>query len=91
MLINWTRIHELRDEIGDDNFSEVVTLFLEESDSVIARAGNGLTPEELHFLKGASLNLGFTDLAEACGEPADPHALAALYEKSKATLLAHAG
>lgn len=88
MLINWTRVQELRDEIGHDSFSEVVTLFLDESDTVIARPS--LTAEDLHFLRGAALNLGFAELAEACNGMPDRKTLVALYESSKASLLAEA-
>lgn len=91
MLVDWSRVHELRAEIGDDGFAEVVTMFLDESDAAVAQAANGLTPEALHFLKGAALNLGFADLAAACNESADPRRLAALYADSKASLLAETG
>lgn len=71
-MIDWTRVRELRDEIGDDDFGEVVVLFLQEADEVIARLGrNGRqrsVVEDLHFLKGAALNLGFRDLAGSCSE-----------------------
>lgn len=92
MLIDWARVRELRDEIGDDGFSDVVALFLEESDTVIARigAGNAATGADLHFLRGAALNLGFADLAESCRAGADLAALAALYAQSKAALMAAA-
>lgn len=90
MLINWTRVHELREEIGDDSFDEVVTLFLDESDSVIARGGAGFTPDDLHFLRGAALNLGFAELAAACSGTPDPRAITDLYRQSKASLLAGA-
>ncbi|AWB50069.1 histidine kinase [Gemmobacter aquarius] len=88
MLINWTRVQELRDEIGHDSFAEVVAVFLDESDTVIARPS--LTAEDLHFLRGAALNLGFAELAEACSRTADRHVVTALYAASKASLLAEA-
>lgn len=88
MLIDWTRVHELRAEIGHDGFGEVVAMFLEESDSIIASASGPLAPDELHFLKGAALNLGFSDLAEACATASDTRFLVQLYESSKASLLA---
>lgn len=88
MLINWTRVRELRDEIGRDSFAEVVAIFLDESDTVVARAS--FSPEELHFLKGAALNLGFDELAEACNGGASAQSLVTLYQNSKASLLAEA-
>lgn len=70
MMIDWSRIRELRSEIGEDGFDEVVCLFLEEADEVIARlsVGNGAAAlaADLHFLKGAALNLGFGRLSTLC-------------------------
>ena len=69
-MINWDRVNELRGEIGAEDFAEVVALFLEEADEVVARltACNDAKSIEnaLHFLKGAALNLGFGDLASLC-------------------------
>jgi HPt (histidine-containing phosphotransfer) domain-containing protein len=71
-MIDWGRVKELRDEIGADDFGEVVALFLEEADEVIARIAPTLGAKaleaDLHFLKGAALNLGFADLAALCQE-----------------------
>lgn len=69
-MIDWLRVAELRSEIGEDDFGEVVELFLEEVEEVIARLRTG-TPEsalgsDLHFLKGSALNLGFRDLSDIC-------------------------
>lgn len=69
-MIDWTRISVLRAEIGEDDLHEVIGLFLEETDEVIARLDDGVDVSELesllHFLKGSALNLGFSDLAEVC-------------------------
>ncbi|MDZ4136891.1 MAG: Hpt domain-containing protein [Paracoccaceae bacterium] len=69
-MINWTRVSELQAEIGTEDFSEVVTLFLEEADEVTARMRAGIPAADreiaLHFLKGSALNLGFIDLAMIC-------------------------
>lgn len=97
-MIDWARVAELRDEIGAEDFAEVVLLFLEEADEVVARLP-GCTDaasleSALHFLKGSALNLGFQTLAQLCqdgerlaaaGNPAiDRAAVAAAYEASKA-------
>lgn len=70
MMIEWERVNELRSEIGDDDFAEVVALFLEEADEVILRisaaAGAKALEADLHFLKGAALNLGFAEFAALC-------------------------
>ena len=69
-MIDWARVKELRDAIGDDEFDEVVAMFLEEADEVIARIapkmGAKTLEADLHFLKGAALNLGFADFAALC-------------------------
>lgn len=69
-MINWKRVDELRDEIGPDDFQEVVDLFLEEVEEVIQRLKSGPDPaslgEELHFLKGSVMNLGFCELGTIC-------------------------
>jgi histidine phosphotransfer protein HptB len=69
-MIDWARVDELRSEIGQDDFMEVVDMFLEEADGVIVQltAPPDLSQVEsqLHFLKGSALNLGLTDLAALC-------------------------
>ncbi|MEO8241783.1 MAG: Hpt domain-containing protein [bacterium] len=69
-MIDWERVRELRAEIGADDFTEVAEMFLEEADEAIARLGPGLsakaTEDNLHYLKGAALNLGFRTLASLC-------------------------
>jgi HPt (histidine-containing phosphotransfer) domain-containing protein len=105
-MIDWSRVADLRGELGPDDFDEVVVLFLEEADDMIAR----LTPDfdrseterVLHFLKGSALNLGFQDLAALCqdGERAaaqgmadrvDLGAVVRCYTASKAAFRAGAG
>lgn len=70
-MIDWSRVEELVEEIGAEDFGEVVELFLDEVESAIVAfegaAGDPTTVEEqMHFLKGASLNLGFESLAQLC-------------------------
>ncbi|MCP3972512.1 MAG: Hpt domain-containing protein [Rhodobacteraceae bacterium] len=71
-MIDWDRVGELRDEIGVDDFLEVVELFLEEVDEVIERMCNSPDPgqyeDDLHFVKGCALNLGFGSLAALCAD-----------------------
>jgi HPt (histidine-containing phosphotransfer) domain-containing protein len=70
-MIDWERVDELRDEVGADDFAEVVELFLEEVDEVIERLRSAPDPAsfeaELHFLKGCALNLGFSAFSVLCG------------------------
>lgn len=69
-MIDWERVRELKLEIGPEDFGDVVAVFLQEADDVVARLA-GLTDarsieNDLHFLKGSALNLGFADLAQIC-------------------------
>lgn len=69
-MLDWGRIEDLRTEIGEADFLEVVELFLDEVDGVIdglrtAKDANALAAD-LHFLKGSALNLGFNAVAELC-------------------------
>lgn len=69
-MINWPRIAQLRDEIGAEDFGEVVQLFLEEVEEVIDRMRDSPDPDrlesDLHFLKGSALNLGFRSFSTLC-------------------------
>ncbi|MEM9844848.1 MAG: Hpt domain-containing protein [Pseudomonadota bacterium] len=69
-MINWSRVAELRDEIGAEDFGDVVDLFLEEVDEEIANLSGPVAAEgleaRLHFLKGSALNLGFDAFSDLC-------------------------
>lgn len=102
-MIDWNRIAELREEVGHEDFEEVVELFLQEVDEEIeklspATPNEGLS-EKLHFLKGSALSLGFTEFSTLCGtgeialstDPAasvDIDRLYSSYRKSRDTFLA---
>lgn len=69
-MIDWARVDELRRDIGDDGFAEVVDLFLDEVEEVVmrlqARPDPARLEEDLHFLKGCAWNLGFADFGALC-------------------------
>lgn len=68
-MIDWPRVRELKEEVGSDAFDEVVELFLEEVEEVIQRLNGGdrsQLEQDLHFLKGSALNLGFADFSDLC-------------------------
>jgi len=104
-MIDWDRVNDLKAEIGEADFAEVATMFLEESDEVIGRisADNGALAleQDLHFLKGAALNLGFAHLAALCQEgerraaagltDVDLDPVRAAYSVSRQTFLAECG
>lgn len=99
-MIDWDRVADLRSEVGEDGFTEVVDLFLEEADEVIARitaTSRAQLVQDLHSLKGSALNLGLQALAQSCQEAerlcdrgaaaaVDTAALAGLYRDSRAAL-----
>lgn len=68
--MDWTRIEELRDEVGDEALEEILEVFISEIDDFIdtlnARDSVASLAGDLHFLRGAALNIGFQALAEAC-------------------------
>lgn len=69
-MIDWGRVSELRDEVGIEDFCEVSAMFLEEVEDTMARMIT--TPdlstmeEDMHFLKGSALNLGFAHFSDLC-------------------------
>lgn len=69
-MIDWTRAEELRREVGEEDFPEVVEIFLEEVDELFDRlsdaASNGTLSDDLHFLKGSAASLGFVGLSALC-------------------------
>ncbi len=69
-MIDWDQVAQLREEVGADEFAEVVELFLDEVAQVMGRLGEGPGPDslrdDLHFLKGSALNLGFETFGQLC-------------------------
>jgi HPt (histidine-containing phosphotransfer) domain-containing protein len=101
IVISTERLDELRSEVGDDDFGEIVSLFIAESDAIVSRLADVPNPAEaeelLHALKGSALNLGFDHLAALCNEGEGRWAgtdawgmkvdrIAEVYEQSKARL-----
>lgn len=103
-MIDWTRVKELRGEVGAEDFDEVVELFIEEVDEVTARLKSTQQSTDLeadlHFLKGSALSLGFKEFAALCqsGETAsaqgrsgdvDLATILSSYDASKSTFLSN--
>jgi HPt (histidine-containing phosphotransfer) domain-containing protein len=99
-MIDWTRVGELRSEVGEDAFDEVLELFLEEVDEVMARLSASPDPArlaaDLHFVRGSALNLGLKEFCGICqdlehriadGQMVELDALIGCYDESKALLL----
>ena len=105
MMIDWPRVRELKEEVGEDGFEEVIELFLEEVEEVISKLETGdrsQLEQDLHFLKGSALNLGFQNFSNLCldgermsanGQASDVDVALIIdsYHKSKATFLADVG
>ena len=101
-MIDWKRVDELREEIGDADFVEVAGMFIDEADQTIRTLTGDLPADQvegqLHFLKGSALNLGLSDLAAICqdgerraaagqGADVDLAQIAAVYHASRAALM----
>ena len=101
-MIDWERVADLRSEVGEDDFFEVVDLFLEEVEEVIDRLTSSPEParfeDDLHFLKGSALNLGFRHFSAVCqigeklaavgkGDQVDIATVLASYRESKQVFL----
>ncbi|MFN4154389.1 MAG: Hpt domain-containing protein [Paracoccaceae bacterium] len=100
-MIDWTRVQELRLEVGPDDFGDIVSIFLKEADGVVARLTRLRDARsiecDLHFLKGSALNLGFSEFAQICqaGErraasgaaDVEMQAVVETYRRSRSTFL----
>ncbi len=68
-MINWDRISELREEVGEDDLAEVLGLFFEEVEEVLEKLPSADAqdiPGHLHFLKGSALNIGLSGVSGLC-------------------------
>ncbi len=69
-MIDWDRVQDLKDEIGEADFAEVAGLFIAEVEEAIDRLRSSPDParyeDDLHFLKSSALNLGFSGLSALC-------------------------
>jgi len=100
LLIDWTKVRELCEDVGRDGLDEVIDLFLEEVETALQTIGMAEDLEAaLHFVKGCSLNIGFhhfTQLAAAgealaargCPDQVDLTGLDHAYRQSKDLFLA---
>ena len=99
-MIDWARVTELRDEVGAEDFDEVVEIFLEEVEESLSPLREDPICEApgpiLHFLKGSAWNLGFRPVGDICealeqaidGAPMDLGPVVAAYDKTRDAFLA---
>ena len=67
--VDWDRLNSLRDDIGPEEFADVVLLFFAEIGEKLDDMQKGATAptvEDFHFLRGSAANLGFADMVVAC-------------------------
>lgn len=71
-VIDWSRISELYEEVGEEALGDVLDLFTSEVDEGLERLAQATSPKaiaaEFHFLKGAALNLGLDEVAALCAQ-----------------------
>ncbi|CTQ49408.1 hypothetical protein JDO7802_01421 [Jannaschia donghaensis] len=71
-MIDASRIEELRAEIGDDDLSFIVSVYLEEARSTLHQVAGGLPQPDyvraVHFLRSGALNLGLCGIAVLAGQ-----------------------
>lgn len=99
-MIDWERVLDLREEVGPEDFDEVIELFMSEVEECLDGLSSGAEPEkmeeDMHLLKGCALNLGFSQFAQLCqtGETAaaekqagsvDVDAVRLLFKQSQTT------
>ena len=67
-MIDWTRLDELRADVGSDALHDVVAVFFEEMDATVAQLeaspDGAALADALHLLKGAAANLGLRGLSD---------------------------
>jgi HPt (histidine-containing phosphotransfer) domain-containing protein len=72
-MIDWNQVKQLEEDIGAEDFSDIVEVFIEEVDEAVnaLRDVSAISDSDLasalHFLKGSASNLGYQDFAECCG------------------------
>lgn len=69
-MIDWDRVTELQEEIGEEDFVEVGQMFvaeIEEKLQEMAAAGSH-DAADFHYLRGSAANLGLVEFAGLCGE-----------------------
>lgn len=91
-MLNEGRIEELREDFDDEDFNEIIMLFLDEVEQRLTEITDHACmdlPATLHFLKGSAANLGFVsfnqacEVAEATQSAHDIAAVAGVYQDSK--------
>lgn len=71
-MIDWERVQALHDDVGAEDFDEIIDLFMEEVEEIVSSLGSNpdrsTLGDDLHALKGSALSLGFSDFCALCQE-----------------------
>ena len=70
-MIDWDRVKDLRNDVGAEDFDDIVEIFLDEVADTAAKLHDADTADlEMltHALKNNALNLGLSQLAGLCQE-----------------------
>ena len=95
-MIDWERVDELRADFGEEDFVEIVSMFISEVEEKLEEMSSNDAQdlsEEYHFLKGGAANLGFVDLQKRCcraekgGDPGELNDIQAIFVQSKELFL----
>ncbi|MDD9923366.1 MAG: Hpt domain-containing protein [Boseongicola sp.] len=99
-MLDFDRLDELKKEVGEEDFHDILSLFFEEFEESLAQlitASPSQQSETLHFLKGSAMNIGLSKVSELCrtGEEAlkagatsvDPVKIQDAYDASRSALL----
>lgn len=96
-MIDWNRVSELKSDFGEDDFLEIVEMFLSEVQEKLDELPNqpvAALHEDFHFLKGSAANLGFRAFQAACSaaeknpDPSEIPKIQHTFAVSKETFLA---
>lgn len=70
-MIDHSRIQELRTEIGDEDLTFIVSVYLEEARRTLDGLSGGLSQDDrartVHFLRSGALNIGLRGIATLAG------------------------
>ena len=66
-MIDWPHVRKLQQNVGADDFTEIVELYFSEVEETLDRIQEkGPTATDMHLLKGSSANMGFVAFSKAC-------------------------
>ncbi|MEM9716398.1 MAG: Hpt domain-containing protein [Pseudomonadota bacterium] len=71
-MIDWLRVNELKSDLGDDMFDEILPVFIDEISELLDQMPSKSDPVDIagicHSIKGSAANLGFEALAQVASD-----------------------